>query len=115
MKSYKQFVTESRQLDEGLGTAIAKGLSYVTGGNKVGAATKILNAVGAVYAADRGYDSFKRGDKTGMYNAGLMAVPFGHGMRTNAIKLGAGLFDYYRQQKKAEEERKKLDNKVTGK
>ena len=114
MKSYKQFVTESKQLDEGLGW-LGRGLSYVTGGNKVGAATKVLNAVGAVYAADRGYDSFKRGDKTGMYNAGLMAVPFGQGMRTNAIKLGAGLFDYYRQQKKAEEDRKKLDNKVTGK
>ena len=114
MKSYKQFVTESKQLDEGLGW-LGRGLSYVTGGNKVGAATKVLNAVGAVYAADRGYDSFKRGDKTGMYNAGLMAVPFGHGVRTNALKLGAGLFDYYRQQKKAEEDRKKLDNKVTGK
>ena len=50
-----------------------------------------------------------------MYNAGLMAVPFGQGMRTNALKLSAGLFDYYRQKKKAEEERKKLDNKVTGK
>ena len=113
MKSYKQFVTESRQLDEGWGW-LGRGLSYVTGG-KAGPATKVLNAVGAVYAADRGYDSFKRGDKTGMYNAGLMAVPFGQGMRTNALKLSAGLFDYYRQKKKAEEERKKLDNKVTGK
>ena len=113
MKSYKQFVTESnqsREISEGLKSV----LKVLVGGRRGGDATRYLNAAGLAHAGLRGYESVMNRDKFGLYNAGAMAIPMTNPYST-AVKLGAIGVDWLRQQKKAEEERKKLDNKVTGK
>ena len=106
MKSYSQFVTEARQLDEGLG----KVLSYATGG-KVSAAAKVFNALAGAHAVRRGIESIGKGDEFGLYNAGAMAIPLGGGPVFNAIKLGGISLDLMRahkaRMKKEEEKRKK--------
>ena len=113
MKSYKQFVTESNQSRE-IFESWKSVLKVLVGVRRGGDATKYFNAAGLVHAGLRGYESAMKGDRFGVYNAGAMAVPMTNPYST-AFKLGAIGIDALRQQKKAEEERKKLDNKVTGK
>ena len=121
MKSYRQFISESYEcrenLDEGLGKAFAKGLSYATGGN-VSPATKVFNALAGAHAVRRGIESIGKGDEVGLYNAGAMAIPFGGGPVFNAIKLGGISLDLMRAHKarmKKEEEKRKKDLESTPK
>ncbi len=84
------------------------------GGRNAGPAASTLNASGLVHAGIRGVESVMNRDKTGVYNAAAMAVPMSNPYSTT-LKLGAIGVDWLRQQEKAERDRKKLDNKVTGK
>lgn len=114
MKSYRQFVTEARQLDENL----AKLLSYATGGRKVSAAAKVFNALAGAHAVRRGIESIGKGDEVGLYNAGAMAIPLGGGPVFNALKLGGISLDLMRAHKarmKKEEEKRKKDLESTPK
>ena len=114
MKSYKQFVTESNQSRAISENFWRTAYNVLRGGSKAGPATSYLNAAGSVYAGMRGVESVLNRDKTGVYNAAAMAVPMTNPYSTT-LKLGAIGIDLLRQREKAERDRKKLDNKVTGK
>ena len=115
MKSYKQFVTESNQSREIFENAILKGiLNVLRGGSRAGAFTSAFNTAALGHAGYRGVESALQGDKTGVYNAAAMALPATNPYSTT-FKLGAMGIDLLRQREKAERDRKKLDNKVTGK
>tara|TARA_B100000035_G_scaffold288575_1_gene274306 strand:+ start:454 stop:798 length:345 start_codon:yes stop_codon:yes gene_type:complete len=114
MKSYKQFVTESNQSKAISENFWRTAYNIMRGGSKAGPAASTLNALGLAHAGIRGTESVMNRDKFGLYNAGAMAVPMSNPYSTT-FKLGAIGVDWLRQQKKAEEDRKKLDNKVTGK
>ena len=110
MKTYKQFVIETRQFDEGFWQAVGKGVSYMTGG-KVNSATKVANAVLGAHAVRRGIESGMKGDEFGIYNAAAQAIPLGGGPAFNAIKLGAIGLDQMRL-KQRDDERKKKEEKA---
>jgi hypothetical protein len=115
MKSYRQFIAETKQFDEGFWQAVGKGLSYATGG-KVAPAAKIFNAVAGAHAVKRGIESAGKGDEFGLYNAGAMAIPVGGGPMFNALKLGGigvDLMRTHRDRMKKEEEKRK--NKIQSK
>ena len=113
MKSYRQFISESYEcrenLDEGLGRALAKGISYVTG-KGVNPAAKVLNAVGGIYAIDRLQDTVRKGDRFGAYNAGAMLVP-GMGPYSAGLKLGAIGLDALRQHRAMKAYQEKMKKK----
>ena len=114
MKSYKQFVTESNQSKAISENFWRTAYNIVRGGRNAGPATSAFNAAGLVHAGIRGVESVMNRDKTGVYNAAAMAVPMTNPYSTT-FKLGAIGIDLLRQREKAERDRKKLDNKVTGK
>lgn len=115
MKSYHQFVTETRQFDEGFGRAVGKFLSYATGG-KVGPAAKVFNALAGAHAVKRGIESAGKGDEFGLYNAGAMAIPLGGGPAFNALKLGGIGVDLMRAHKsKMKKEEEKRKNEIQSK
>ena len=114
MKSYRQFISESYEcrenLDEGLGKAIAKGVTYMTGGAGAGAFTKVANAMLGLHAVKRGIQSFGKGDEFGVYNSAAMALPATNPY-TTGLKLGAIGLDALRQHRAMKAYKEKMKKK----